>query len=123
MKPSYAHDVFISYSRRDKAFAVELEHALRRYKPPSDLGVRDGYINVFRDENDFTAGDYRKVLDKELAGSATLVVVCSPNARESLFVDEEIRRFAKGRGENPDIVPILFSGVPNNEADAAHDGL
>ena len=121
LRSSHAHDVFISYSRKDKAFAVALENALRRYKPPSDLGVRNDYVNVFRDENDFTAGDYGKILDEELKSSAALVVICSPNARKSPFVDDEIRRFARSKGANADIIPILISGVPNNEADAAQD--
>ena len=38
-EPNIPNDAFISYSRRDKAFAVALEKALENFKPPRDLNV------------------------------------------------------------------------------------
>jgi WD40 repeat protein len=110
------HDAFISYSRRDKAFATALEKALRRYKPPAGLAVEQRYLEVFRDESDFTAGDYGEVLERALDCASCLVVVCSPNARRSDFVDDEIRRFAATHGSSRRIVPVLIDGIPDNEA-------
>jgi len=44
-----------------------------------------------------------------------MLVICSPYARASDFVSEEIRHFAEKRaGQN--IIPVLLSGIPNNEA-------
>jgi hypothetical protein len=42
--------------------------------------------------------------------------VCSPHARNSAYVNDEIRRFAALNGV-ANIVPMLIAGVPNNEAD------
>jgi hypothetical protein len=56
-KKGYAHrqvaaknyDAFISYSRADKLFAIELENALERYKPPKELTIAGRHLNIFRD--------------------------------------------------------------------------
>ncbi|HEX8335279.1 MAG TPA: hypothetical protein VF621_01035, partial [Pyrinomonadaceae bacterium] len=45
----------------------------------------------------------------------------SPEARASLFVNDEIERFAKLRGAGH-IIPLLVSGVPNNEAQPGQEG-
>ena len=42
------------------------------------------------------------------------MVVCSPHARASLYVDGETRQFAEAHGPER-IIPILIGGVPNNE--------
>lgn len=54
----YLHDAFISYSRKDKSFAVLLKRTLRRYTPPSGLPVPKRRLNIFRDEEDFTGTEY-----------------------------------------------------------------
>ena len=112
---SFPHDAFISYSRKDEAFAKALEQALESYKPPKDLEVPRRSLDVFRDRGDFTAGDYYEKLGEHLKSSAKLIVVCSPHARASTYVDDEIRRFVATRGVDH-IIPVLLSGIPNNEA-------
>ena len=107
-------DVFISYSRRDIDFARKLEHALESYKPPRDLPLPQRYLNVFRDESDFTGVEYFQAVDKHLREASKLLVICSPAARESRYVDDEIRRFVSYKSAT-DIVPVLSAGLPNNE--------
>src|SRR5262245_52541082 len=109
------HDAFISYSRRDKVFAVQLEKALEAYRPPKDLQAPQRYLDVFRDEEDFSGTEYHQSLDKHLKQSRKLIVVCTPNARRSAYVNDEIRRFAE-YNSTENIIPVLLSGVPNNEA-------
>lgn len=111
----YKHDVFISYSRKNEAFARKLEQSLESYRPPKDLKVQQRYLEVFRDKEDFTAGEYHQNLDKHLKESAKLLVICSPAARKSKYVNDEIQRFAQTRGAEH-IIPVLASGIPNNEA-------
>lgn len=113
--PSYTHDVFISYSRQNEVFAQALQRALENFKPPKDLKAPQRYLEVFRDKEDFEAGEYFKNLEKNLKLSSKLVVICSPDARASDYVNDEIRRFAKTRGTDH-IIPVLFAGIPNNEA-------
>src|SRR6516225_6670724 len=109
------HDAFISYSRVDKSFASKLEKALENYTPPKDLAVAQRHLDVFRDEKDFTGTEYHESLEKHLHDSAKLIVLCSPHARASEYVNDEIRRFANAKGA-AHIIPLLISGLPNNEA-------
>src|SRR5258708_36225657 len=88
----YFHDAFISYSRKDMPFAELLERTLRRYIPPKGLTVPKRRLNIFRDEEDFTGTEYYQAVGRHLQGSRKLIVICSPNARASEFVNDEIQR-------------------------------
>jgi WD40 repeat protein len=117
----FQHDVFISYSRVDAAFARALQRALESYRPPRELGRPVRSLNVFRDEKDFTGVEYHESIRRYLGKSAKLIVICSPAARQSAFVNEEIQAFAEARGAQ-NIIPILRAGSPScdvNEAAAA----
>jgi hypothetical protein len=116
----YENDVFISYSRVEKAFARQLEASLEAFHPPADLAVPQRRLVAFRDEQDFTGVEYYEALQQHLEHSAKLIVVCSPEARRSGYVNDEIRRFAAARGHD-NIIPVLLAGIPNNEADPAND--
>jgi WD40 repeat protein len=114
---TYAHDAFISYSRKDNAFAQKLEVALEKFSPPRQLAVPHKRLDIFRDVTDFTGVDYHKSVGDHLRSSAKLIVVCSPNARNSPYVDEEIRRFAQDH-DTVEIIPVLWAGAPNNESES-----
>ena len=114
-KQTYIHDVFISYSRKDKEFARKLDKSLKDYKPPKDPKVPQRNLDVFRDEEDFTGVEYHHSLEKHLKESAKLIVLCSPDARRSDYVADEIRRFAEANSAD-NIIPVLVSGIPNNIA-------
>jgi hypothetical protein len=111
-QPSAGYTAFISYAREDAAFARLLETAIETHQ-----SVKAGApLTVFRDEADFTGGEYTSALKKHLEQSASLIVVCSPNARRSTFVGDEIERFAALHGSQR-IFPVLVDGLPDNEAD------
>jgi WD40 repeat protein len=117
----YLHDAFISYSRKDKPFAVLLERTLRRYTPPSGLPVPKRRLDIFRDEEDFTGTEYYQAVGRHLQGSRKLIVICSPNARASSFVNDEIQRFTQVHAPE-DLIPVLIAGNPEttnsaNDAD------
>ena len=116
----YLHDAFISYSRKDRPFAVLLERTLRRYTPPSGLPVPKRRLNIFRDEEDFTGTEYYQAVGRHLQGSRKLIIICSPNARASSFVNDEIQRFAQVHSAE-DLIPVLIAGSPEttNAADDA----
>lgn len=109
------YDAFISYSRQDTALVQKLHHALTRYRPPREVDGQRRFLRIFRDEGDLTGSDYYKAIDAHLKRSDSLIVVCSPAARASAFVDDEIRRFIRLRGADR-IIPVIAAGVPNNEA-------
>jgi WD40 repeat protein len=116
----YEFDVFISYSRWDRLFVERLEAALEAYVPPVELGLGTRPMKVFRDVSDMTGTDYLTAIERHLSGSRILLVVCSPHARRSSYVGDEIQRFAAAR-RAADIVPVLLAGIPNNEARPGHE--
>lgn len=114
------HDAFISYSRKDKAFAALLEKALESFSPPKIGNIPQKHLDIFRDEEDFTGTDYHKAVNKHLQESRKLILICSPAARASRYVNDEVRVFAEANGSD-NIIPILLNGIPNNEASAEQD--
>jgi hypothetical protein len=115
-QPSHAFDIFLSYSRRDRDFAARLENALESYRFPKSLKSVKRNLNVFRDESDIEAAeDYHRTIEQHLQGSAKLVVVCSPDARKSKYVEDEIRRFIETHDEQ-DIIPVLVRGKASSPA-------
>jgi WD40 repeat protein len=108
------HDAFISYSRADRDFAVALETALEAYRPPHELQLPNRYLSVFRDEDDFTGTEYTIAVKRHLRDSRKLIVICSPAARASRYVAEEIRFFGEVNGSEH-IIPVLLAGIANNE--------
>ncbi|MBS1214125.1 MAG: hypothetical protein H6R26_2742 [Proteobacteria bacterium] len=103
---------FVSYAREDEGFARLLETEIEAHLPPDGRSA----AQVFRDRSDFTGSEYHRALENHLRNSETLVVLCSPHARRSEYVGDEIRRFANLRGSDR-IFPVLVSGLPDNEAD------
>lgn len=123
VEPTFQYDAFISYSRKDVAFAALLESTLKDYKPPHGSVNRGNFLKVFRDESDMTGSEYYSALDRHLKNSRKLIVICSPNARYgSAYVDDEIRRFIKHRSKD-DVVSVIIAGVPNNESKETEDQL
>jgi WD40 repeat protein len=114
-QPTVTNDAFISYSRKDEQFAAQLEKALKGYKPPGDLNLPQRYLTIFRDKEDFTGVKYHQSLEKYLKGSAKMILICSPNSCKSIYVDDEVKHFIDLHGAE-NIIPILHSGIPNNEA-------
>lgn len=113
-------DVFISYSRKDKTFAQLLYTELGSYKPPKSLPVPQRYLKAFLDVSDAYGADYEQAIHARLKDAAKLLVVCSPSARGSRFVDPEIRTFLKD-GTSNEIISLIIDGLPNNEADGPAD--
>jgi len=110
-----AFDVFISYSRVDVRLARVLHAALERYQVPSGVPRSSRRISVFRDETDMSGTKYYQSIDAHLQSSKKMLLICSPAARRSEFVNDEIRRFIAAHSVN-DIIPVIASGQPNNEA-------
>lgn len=109
---------FLSYSHADSGTARKLHRKLETYRLPHRLSVgaagqapaRLGPI--FRDREDFPAAtDLTESIKRALDRSAALIVLCSPEARQSRWVAEEIRYF---RGHYPDrpVLAALIAGEP-----------
>ena len=119
---SYKYTAFLSYSHRDNAWAKRIHRALERFRIDERLGERATPIGpdpsslrpIFRDREEFSAG---KSLDRQtreaLEASAFLILLCSPSAAKSEFVNQEVLLFKQlGRGER--IIPVILDGTPDS---------
>jgi tetratricopeptide (TPR) repeat protein len=113
---------FLSYSHRDTAWGKWLHSALEGYRIDKDLIGRQTPVGpvpktlrpIFRDREDFSAG--HSLTEQTLAAleaSQFLVVLCSPNAARSKYVNEEIRRF-KALGGAQRVIPLIIDGEPGD---------
>ena len=122
------YKAFISYSHRDERWARWLQRMLERYRVPKRLVGRStphGEVParlrpVFRDREDLSsAADLSARIKQELAASENLIVICSPAAAESRWVNEEIRHFRE-LGREDRILAVVVDGDP--QADSASGG-
>lgn len=116
---------FISYSHRDETFARWLHRRLESWRVPAELEGQPSPLGpvprhlrpVFRDRDDFSGGASLKEATVAALGSArSLIVICSPNAARSRYVNEEIALFRSLVPGAP-IVPIILSGTPGGAQD------
>ena len=125
----FRYDAFISYSgfrklgeasEFDRKVAERLHRALEAYRVPRSLlkkypgraAPHRRLKKIFRDRDEVRAGsNLNDTLTEALRRSRFLIVICSPRARHSLWINQEIIFFQKlGRGER--ILPLLIEGEP-----------
>jgi hypothetical protein len=127
----FKYRAYISYNHKDGNWVRWLHRALETYRIPKNLAGSDfghGTVPkrlqpVFRDRDELgSATDLSHEVRDALAASETMVVVCSPNAVASQWVNEEIREFRRlGRGHR--IFAVIIDGDPQSqEADACFPG-
>jgi len=117
----WSYRAFISYAREDKTWAEWCHSQLETFIVPKSLiqdypNVIERVYPVFRDEDELQAtANLDKTLVEALDGSECLVVLASPHARVSKYVDFEILRFKQsGRGDR--IFVCIVGGEPNADA-------
>ena len=120
----FKYRAFLSYSHRDKAWGKWLHAALEAYRVDKDLVGRDTPAGpvpktlrpIFRDREDFSAGhSLTEQTIAALEASNFLIVICSPSATQSKYVNEEVRRFKmSARAER--VIPVIVSGEPGDPA-------
>ena len=129
--PAYRFRAFISYRHADNdprreglgnRWADWLHSQLENFRVPPELIGKQGrggipipprIYPVFQDEKELpTNADLGAMVREALGQSEFLIVLCSPRAVESRYVDEEIRHFKQlGRGHR--ILPLILAGEPN----------
>ncbi len=112
---------FISYSHHDSRWGQWLHKALETYTVPRRLvgmANRDGKIParirpVFIDREELpTSASLSGNIDQALQNSRYLIVICSPHAALSNWVNEEIKRFKRGGGADR-VLCLIVGGEPN----------
>lgn len=111
---------FLSYSHADERFAARLHRWLETYRLPSRLAgspsprgpVPPRLAPIFRDRAELPAASS---LDREvrlaLSQSDALLVLCSPAAKASRWVDAEIALFRELHPDRP-VIAALIQGEP-----------
>jgi hypothetical protein len=111
---------FISYSHRDNKMARWLHRALETYSIPASLRRPDAASKMaakrlgrfFRDDEELRgAADLGALIRGALEDSEHFILLCSPAAAASQWVDKEIQDYKRLQGENR-IIPIILSGTP-----------
>jgi tetratricopeptide (TPR) repeat protein len=112
---------FISYSHRDSGWASWLHTSLEKYRPPKSLigtvtergEVPKRIAPIFKDRDELpSATDLGSLINAALAGSECQIVICSPQAAQSKWVNEEILAF-KRLGREDRIFCLIVGGEPN----------
>lgn len=108
---------FISYSRKDAGWAKKIQRALERYRLPIRLDEagrpKKTLGKFFRDEDELAgAPSLGASLRGALEDSRSLIVVCSPNAAGSDWVDQEIRHFKAKRPDGA-VFGVIVAGKPD----------
>ncbi len=114
----YKYFAFISYQRKDEKWAIWLQKQLENYKLPVNiLKLRPDvpqYIRpVFRDKSDLCGSRLYDSLMDALGQSKFLIVICSPNSSNSIWVNNEVQYFIDNNRDNH-IIPFIVDGTPNS---------
>ena len=111
--PQFA--AFISYSHADTMVATRLQRQLENYRLPHHLRTSrptDRLGKVFRDTADLAAAtSLTDAIREALRQSSALIVLCSPDAQRSRWVDAEIRLFRELQPQAP-ILAVVITGDP-----------
>ena len=120
MSTTHKYRAFISYSHGDEKWARWLHRGLEMYRLPkgvvgreTSFGIVPHRFNpVFRDREELaTATNLGATLVAALEQSACQIVICSPKAAKSRWVNEEILTF-KRLGREDRIFALIVDGEP-----------
>jgi tetratricopeptide (TPR) repeat protein len=117
----FGYRAFLSYSHQDQAWAQWLHRAIETYRVPSRLvgqptaagPIPRRLTPIFRDRDELpSATDLGRKVDEALAQSANLIVICSPAAAASRWVNAEVLAF-KRLGHGDRVFCLVVAGEPN----------
>ena len=116
---------FISYSHADAKIANQLHRTWENFRIDKDvigtltpLGpVPDTLRPIFRDRGDFNpGGSLTEATRDALERSSALILLASPHAARSLYVNAEVELFRRLHPDRP-IIPLILSGTPGDGPD------
>jgi tetratricopeptide (TPR) repeat protein len=122
MAETFKYRAFLSYSHADSGVAKRVHGRLEGFHIDKDVVGRDtpaGLVPatlrpIFRDRNEFDAGgSLAEQTITALDGSVALIVLASPHAARSKFVNEELRQFKSRHPDRP-VIPLIVDGEPGD---------
>ena len=127
MENSFKYRAFITYAHEDEEKARWLRKKLEGFSVPKNLVGQKGKFGkipsrlypIFRDRDELPgSAQLGSIIEQALQDSSHLIVLCSPHAVKSRWVNEEIRIF-KQMGKGDRILCLILDGEPMAE-DLAH---
>ena len=113
MEQGKEYFAFISYKSEDVEWAIWLQHELEHYHLPTSYNgradVRHELRPVFRDIDELSAGNLPEQIKQALVNSDNLIVICSPQAAKSPWVNQEVETFIS-LGRTDRIFPFIVEG-------------
>ena len=115
------YKAFISYSHSDERWAHWLQRALEGYRLPKQLRAAhpelpERLYPIFRDREELATGsNLSDSIQKAIADSDALIVICSPAAAKSLWVNQEVQHF-RAISNSKRIFCLMVDGVPNADS-------
>ena len=126
MNTQYKYKAFISYSHADSAWAKWLHRRLETYRTPKRLRGREttygsvpARLNpIFRDRDELaTSHSLSDTIKTALSQSENLIIICSPQAAQSKWVNQEVLAF-KQLGRSAHIFCFVVNGEPGTPGQA-----
>ena len=118
--PHQRYMAFLSYSHDDEKDAAWLHESLEEFRVPkrligqlTDMGpVPKRLAPIFRDRHELAvAADLGEEIEEAIAGSRFLIVLCSPSAAQSHWINEEIMCFKRLHREDR-VLAVILDGEP-----------
>lgn len=113
---------YLSYAHADERHARWLHRRIESFRVPrplrgnfvAGLEVGNRLRPLFRDRDELSSsGDLKASLEDALSASTALIVLCSPAAAESRWVNQEIETFVATHGARR-VFPLIVEGEPNS---------
>ncbi len=121
MSETFKYRAFLAYSHEDASRADWLRQSLENYRVPAELVGKETEFGripkrlfpIFRDREELAgSAELGSAIEKALKESSHLVVLCSPAAAKSIWVNEEIRVF-KSLGKANRVLCLILDGEPS----------
>lgn len=119
----YRYWAFISYSNKDRSWARWLHRAIESYGIPAQLVGHETPVGepapkrfypVFLDREELPASsDLGHEIENALRASRYLIIVCSPHASQSRWVNREIEAFSE-LGRDDRVFAFIVDGEPHS---------
>lgn len=114
----YKYFAFISYSSKDTEWGKKVQKKLEHYRMPATLCSEHGWERrpikpVFFAPTDIQPGGLTEELQERLRASRNLIVICSPNSAQSVWVGKEIEFFHQ-LGRTKQIHFFIVDGQPHS---------
>ena len=129
-KQQQRYMAFLSYSHDDEETAAWLHESLEEFRVPPRLvgqltefgAVPKRLTPIFRDRHELAAsGDLGEEIEEAIAGSRFLIVLCSPSAAQSHWINEEIICFKRLQSEER-ILAVVIEGEPFASDEPGREG-